>query len=388
MIPPRSATEILARLVSFDSVSSRSNLSIIRWIGDYLAELGVPAEIVAAPDGQPKANLWASIGPDRDGGIVLSGHTDVVPVEGQPWSSDPFTLRDGGDRWFGRGTSDMKGFIALCLALVPEMQKRTLKTPLHFAFSYDEEVGCLGAPSLIAEIGKRFRQPKIAIIGEPTELKLGTRHKGCYSFTTTVTGKDGHSSQPERGLNAILAAAEVATELGRIYEDMRHDGPFDKSFDPPHGTINLGRITGGTAINIIARTCSIDWDFRGVPGTDPDLVLKPLQRFVEENLLPRLKATAPEAAVETNPRVAVPPLIEETDGAAEGLLRILTGQNDSFGMSFATEAGQFQAAGLSAIVCGPGSIRQAHQPDEFILKEQLAAGEALIRRVIDWAVAN
>ena len=180
MAPPGiPATEILAKLVGFDSVSSRSNLSVIRWIGDYLAELGVPVELVAAPGGEPKANLWASIGPDRDGGIVLSGHTDVVPVEGQPWSSDPFTLTDGGDRWFGRGTSDMKGFIALCLALVPEMQRRALQTPLHFAFSYDEEVGCLGAPNLIAEIGKRFRKPRIAIIGEPTELKLGTRHKGC-----------------------------------------------------------------------------------------------------------------------------------------------------------------------------------------------------------------
>ena len=384
----RSPAEILARLVAFDSVSARSNLSIIRWIGDYLAELGVPVEIVAAPDGQPKANLWASIGPDKDGGIVLSGHTDVVPVEGQPWSSDPFTLRDGGDRFFGRGTSDMKSFIALCLSLVPEMQRHELKTPLHFAFSYDEEVGCLGAPNMIAEIGERFRTPRIALVGEPTELKLGTRHKGCYSFTTTVTGRDGHSSQPERGLNAILAAAELATELGRIYDRLRRDGPFDKSFDPPHSTINLGRISGGTATNIIARTCSIDWDFRGVPGATPDLVLGPLGRFVAESLLPRMRSTAPEAAVATEPRVAVPPLVEERDGDAENLMRALTGQNDSFGMSFATEAGQFQAAGLSAIVCGPGSIQQAHQPDEFILKSQLEAGEALLRKVIDWAEKN
>src|SRR5690349_23370536 len=284
--------EILARLVSFDSVSSRSNLAIIRWIGDYLAELGVPVEIIAAPDGQPKANLWASIGPDRDGGIVLSGHTDVVPVDGQPWSSDPFTLKDGGDRWFGRGTSDMKGFIALCLALVPEMKRRALQTPLHFAFSYDEEIGCLGAPNLIAEIGKRFKKPRIAIIGEPTELKLGTRHKGCYSFTTTVTGKDGHSSQPERGLNAILAAAEVATELGRIYDRLRLDGPFDKSFDPPHSTINLGRINGGNAFNIYCRSYSIECDFSGVPGSAPESVLIALQSLVYKDLLPRLNAVA------------------------------------------------------------------------------------------------
>jgi acetylornithine deacetylase len=203
-----------------------------------------------------------------------------------------------------------------------------------------------------------------------------------------VTGKDGHSSQPERGLNAILAAAEVATALGRIYDRLRHDGPFDKSFDPPHSTINLGRINGGTAVNIIARSCSIEWDFRGVPGAKPEIVLGALQKFVDQDLLPRLRAVAPEASVVTTDRVAVPPLVEEHDGAAETLMRLLTGQNDSFGMSFATEAGQFQSAGLSAIVCGPGSIRQAHQPDEFIMKEQLAAGEALLRRVIDWAEKN
>jgi acetylornithine deacetylase len=378
---------MLKRLVAFDTTSRNSNLELIHYLRDYLADFGVESTLVPNAEGT-KANLFASIGPDREGGVVLSGHTDVVPVEGQPWSSDPFILKDGGDRWFGRGTSDMKGFIALCLALVPEMKRRALKTPLHFAFSYDEEIGCLGAPNLIAEIGKSFRQPRIAIIGEPTELKLGTRHKGCYSFTTTITGKDGHSSQPERGLNAILAAAEVATELGRIYDHLRHDGPFDKSFDPPHSTINLGRINGGTAVNIIARSCSIEWDFRGVPGAKPEIVLDALHRFVDQDLLPRLKAVAPEATVITTDRVAVPPLVEEHDGAAETLMRLLTGQNDSFGMSFATEAGQFQSAGLSAIVCGPGSIRQAHQPDEFILKDQLAAGEALLRRVIDWAEKN
>jgi acetylornithine deacetylase len=268
------------------------------------------------------------------------------------------------------------------------MLRRELKTPLHFAFSYDEEKGCLGAPNLIAEIGSRFRKPRIAIIGEPTELRLGTRHKGCCSYTTTVTGRDGHSSQPERGLNAIAAAAEVAQELTRIYQGLKADGPFDQSFDPPHSTLNLGRIGGGTAVNIIARSCTLEWDFRAVPGATPDQVLEPLQRFIEADLLPRMRAAAPEADVVTTAGCTVPPLLEEKDGAAETLLRLLTGQNDSFGMAFATEAGQFQSAGLSAIVCGPGSIQQAHQPDEFIMKEQLAAGEALLRKVIDWAVAN
>ncbi len=380
--------DILARLIAFDSVSARSNLGVIHWIRDYLAGLGVAAVVVPAADGQPKANLWASIGPDRDGGIVLSGHSDVVPVEGQPWSSDPFTLRDGGDRYFGRGTADMKGFIALALALVPEMLRARLATPIHLAISYDEELGCLGAPTLLAGIGRQFRKPRIAIVGEPTEMRLGTRHKGCYTFETTVTGRDGHSSQPERGLNAIAAGAEVVAALMRIYGSLRSDGPFDRSFDPPHSTLNIGRIEGGTALNIIARSCTVYWDFRAIPGADPAAVLAPLERYVAGDLLPRLQAAASEARIETRPRVGVPPLVEEKDGAAEALVRLLSGQNDTFGMSFATEAGQFQQAGLSAIVCGPGSIQQAHQPDEFILKSQLAAGEAFLRRLIDWAAAN
>ncbi|MET1028152.1 MAG: M20/M25/M40 family metallo-hydrolase, partial [Dongiaceae bacterium] len=216
---------MLAKLVAFDTVSARTNLGLIHFIRDLLAEQGIEARIIAAPDGQPKANLWATIGPDKPGGIVLSGHTDVVPVEGQPWSSDPFTLRDGGDRFFGRGTCDMKGFIALCLALLPEMKAKTLTTPIHFAFSYDEEVGCLGAPHLLAEIGRQLPQPRFAIIGEPTEMRLGTRHKGCYCFTTKVTGKDGHSSKTDRGVNAIAAATEIAGALMRIAEDLRQHGP-------------------------------------------------------------------------------------------------------------------------------------------------------------------
>ncbi|MGH6890917.1 MAG: M20/M25/M40 family metallo-hydrolase, partial [Dongiaceae bacterium] len=200
----RNVIDILDRLVSFASVSARSNLEIIRWIRDYLGELGIAAEIVPAPDGQPKANLWASIGPGAPGGLVLSGHTDVVPVEDQPWTSDPFTLTQRDARLYGRGASDMKGFIALCLALVPEMLARPLKVPIHFAFSYDEELGCLGAPHLIAELGRRFPKPALAIVGEPTELKLGTRHKGCYSFETEVVGRDGHSSQTHKGANAIV----------------------------------------------------------------------------------------------------------------------------------------------------------------------------------------
>lgn len=383
------AFDILERLIAFPSVSSDSNLALIQWVRDYLGDLGVTAALVPAPDGQPKANLWATIGPDRPGGIVLSGHTDVVPVEDQPWSSDPFTLvkRDG--RFYGRGTSDMKGFIALALALVPEMLARPLKTPIHLAFSYDEELGCLGAPHLIAELGRRFHKPSLAIIGEPTSMRLGTRHKGCYSFETDVIGRDGHSSQTHKGANAISAAAEIIGELERIAADLRASGISDANFEPPYSTINIGKIHGGTAINIIARHCQVQWDFRATPGADPNvLVLPRLQRFVAESVLPRLRRVAPEAEIVTRARVRVPPLTEEKDGAAEALVKFLTGANETIGMAFATEAGQFQEAGLSAIVCGPGSIAQAHQPDEFIEISQLEAGDAFLRKLLDWAREN
>jgi acetylornithine deacetylase len=378
---------ILDRLIGFDTVSARSNLSLINWIGDYLKRHGATVEIVPAPDGQPKANLWATIGPKKDGGIVLSGHTDVVPVEGQPWTSDPFKLIETDQRFIGRGTSDMKGFIALCLALVPEMAAKPLKTPLHFAFSYDEELGCLGAPHLLKAIGANLPQPRIAIIGEPTGMKLGVRHKGVYSFETRVTGKDGHSSQPERGLNAILLAAEVMSEMGRIYRGIQENGPFDRSFDPPHCSFNIGNIEGGTAVNIIARECRFLWDFRAIPGGHPDQILLPLKGFIEKRL-GEMRRSQPTADIVITPRVSAPPLVEEHESAAEALLKHLTGANDTVSLPYATEAGQFQQAGMSAIVCGPGHIAQAHQPDEFIDKEQLAAGDAFLRRLIDWARAN
>ena len=381
----QSAIDILERLVAFASVSARSNLDLIQWIRDYLGDRGIAADLVPAPDGQPKANLWASIGPAAPGGLVLSGHTDVVPVEGQPWTSDPFTLVQRGGRLYGRGTSDMKGFIALCLALVPEMQARPLKVPIHFAFSYDEELGCLGAPHLIAELGRRFPKPALAIIGEPTELKLGTRHKGCYSFETEVTGRDGHSSQTHKGANAIVAAAEIVAELARIAEELKRSTFNDANFEPPYPTINIGRIEGGTAVNIIARHCAVHWDFRATPGADPSLVLPKLESFIADNVLPRLRSIAPEATVTTRPRAKVPPLADEPGGAAETLVKFLTGANQTVGLAFATEAGQFQEAGLSAIVCGPGSIQQAHQPDEFIERSQLEAGEEFLRKLIAWA---
>ena len=384
----RQTIDILERLISFASVSARSNLDVIQWIRDYLADHDIRSDLVPAPDGQPKANLWATIGPDAPGGLVLSGHTDVVPVEGQPWTSDPFTLAARDGKLYGRGTSDMKSFIALCLALVPEMLAKPLKVPIHFAFSYDEELGCLGAPHLIAELGRRFPKPALAIIGEPTELKLGTRHKGCYSFETEITGRDGHYSQTHKGANAIVAAAEIVAELSRIAEELKSSRFNDANFEPPYPTINVGKIEGGTAVNIIARHCAVHWDFRATPGADPNLVLPKLETFIADIVLPRLRRVAPESAIVTRPRAHVPPLADEPGGAAETLVKFLTGANQTIGLAFATEAGQFQQAGLSAIVCGPGSIQQAHQPDEFIELSQLEAGEAFLRKLIAWAQAG
>lgn len=379
--------DVFAKLIAFDTISSRSNLALINWIECYLKQHGVDVNVVPAPDGQPKANLWASIGPQRDGGIVLSGHTDVVPVAGQPWNTDPFKLVETDHHFIGRGTSDMKGFIALCLFLVPEMMTKPLKTPLHFAFSYDEEIGCLGAPHLLKAIGGNLTRPRIAIIGEPTGMKLGVRHKGISSFTTHVTGKDFHSSQPAHGLNAILLACEVINEMKRIYAEIECNGPFERSFDPPHSSFNIGTIEGGTAVNIIARECQFSWDFRSIPGGHPDQILLPLRSFIEKRLA-ELRPTQPMADIVITPRVSAPPLMEQAECAAEELLKHLTGANDTVSLPFATEAGQFQQAGMSAIVCGPGHIAQAHQPNEFIDKEQLAAGEVFLRRLIDWAREN
>jgi len=377
---------ILEKLIAFDTVSARGNLHLIEFIKDYIAGYGIAAQLVPAPDGQAKANLWATIGPSGvQGGVVLSGHTDVVPVDGQPWSSNPFRLRDAGDRYFGRGTADMKSFIALALYLIPQMLERPLQTPIHFAFSYDEEVGCLGVPHLLSKIGQQFPKPRIAIIGEPTEMRLATRHKGISTFRTIVTGQDAHSSQPQLGVNAITAGAEIVGYLAELAEALSRDGPFDRTFDPSCATVNVGNIHGGTAINIIARQCTIEWDFRPIPGMDAEHILRPLEAFTTGALLPRLQQKAKEASIETRLLTTVPPLNEEKDGAAETLVKMLSGINQTFGMAYATEAGQFQKTGISAVVCGPGSIAQAHQPDEYITKEQLLAGEAFLRRLVAWA---
>lgn len=382
-IAPR---EMLARLIAFDTTSAKSNLALIDFVRDYLSAHGIESRLVF-DDHRSKANLYASLGPGGAGGVVLSGHTDVVPVAGQPWSSDPFTLRESNGRLHGRGTCDMKGFIALALSLVPEMQGAGLKRPIHIALSYDEELGCLGAPRMIADIKANLPLPEIAIVGEPTRLKLGNRHKGCYGFDLEVTGRDGHSSATHRGLNAIAHAAQAIGFLDSLAERFRREGPFDAGFDPPYTTFNVGEISGGTAVNIIARQCKVAWEFRPIPAVDPKTVIAAVRRYLSEDLVPRMRERVPEADAAMIEACVVPPLVPRPGSPAEALARHLTGANDTIGLAFGTEAGQFQDIGIDAIVCGPGSIEQAHQPDEYIELSQFAEGEAFLRRLMAWAAA-
>jgi acetylornithine deacetylase len=379
--------DLIHRLVGFDTVSVHSNLALIHYVRDYLRDLGIDSRLTFDAEGK-KANLLAAIGPNVPGGIVLSGHTDVVPVAGQPWESDPFTVAERDGRLYGRGTADMKSFLAIALALAPEFRAAKLRVPIYLALSYDEEVGCLGVGKLLDDLAAALPRPAAAIIGEPTLMKLINRHKGFQSFTTTVTGRDGHSSGTHRGVNAIAYAAEIVAFLSQLAAEIAAKGPFDDGFDPPYTTINVGAVRGGTAINIIARQCSFDWEFRPIPGFDPEPLRRRFDAFIAESIQPRMRAVAPEAGVVTIQDSGSPPLVPEADSPAEALVRLLTGANIAGAVSFGTEASHFQESGIPAVICGPGSIEQGHQPNEFIALDQVDACIAFMRKLKDWATVR
>ncbi|AKT43132.1 acetylornithine deacetylase [Chondromyces crocatus] len=371
--------EILAHLVRFPTVSRDSNLPLLDFVEDLLRGHGISCVRVPNDDGT-KANLYATVGPAVPGGIVLSGHTDVVPVDGQPWDTDPFTLVERGGRLHGRGAVDMKAFIALALALVPEM--KALKRPVHLAFSYDEEVGCQGAPRMIREISARVPRPAAVIVGEPTGMQVATAHKGIAVYRTVVTGHEAHSSQTHRGVSAVSTAARLITWLDDRARERMASAPKDSGFEPPCTTIHVGKVHGGTAINIIARHCELWWDVRTLPGDDAAAIASALTDYAEVSLLPEMRRVAPEVAITTEALLGAPPLRDEPGSPAVALALALTGSNTTGRVPFATEAGLFQEAGIPAVVCGPGSIDQAHQPNEYITLEQLDAGEAFLRRLI------
>ena len=376
--------DLLEHLIAFDTVSSKSNLELIAFVETYLAEYGIASRRTVSPDGE-KANLFATIGPEEAGGVVLSGHTDVVPVEGQPWTSDPFALTRRDGRLYGRGTSDMKAFIAVCLALAPEAARSALRKPLHFAFSFDEEVGCTGVGHLLADVTDNLPLPGAVIIGEPSDMKLVNAHKGGYGFRTTVVGKEAHSSQLHRAGHAVYAAIDLIQFVRQIAEEKRQAAPPDSPFDPPYSTLSVGTISGGTALNIVPRECVFVWEMRPLPGDDAEEVLARFNRYAETEVLPRLRETAPEASIVTEMEAAVPPLRPEAESPAEALVRLLTGANQAHVVSYCTEGGLFQRAGMSTVICGPGSIDQAHKPDEFIEIAQIGACEQFVRRLIEWA---
>ncbi len=374
------ALALLERLVAFDTVSNRSNLPLIEFVTDYLARHGVEAKRVYNDDGT-KANLYASVGPPGAGGVILSGHTDVVPVAGQPWRSDPFVLTERQGRLYGRGTADMKGFLALALAAVPRALGR-LKRPLHLAFSYDEELGCLGAPRLIERLAAELPPVEGVIVGEPSSMRPVSAHKGILDLRTAVTGAEAHSSQTHKGVSAVMTAARLVTWLDDRAADCRRRTSA-LAFEPPYTTVHVGVIAGGIAGNIMARHCQFTWDVRAIPEDDPHALVADFTRYGEEVILPPLRRRAPQCAIDTQLLVDVPPLAEAPDNPALDLVRQLTGVNAWDQVAYAAEAGQFQRAGFAAVICGPGSIDRAHQPDEYLEVEQLRAGQAFMDRLID-----
>ncbi|MEM9667579.1 MAG: acetylornithine deacetylase [Pseudomonadota bacterium] len=374
-------TRTLSQLISFDTTSRLSNLNIIDWIETRLTPLGATCIRVPNTAGD-KANLWARIGPDAPGGLVLSGHSDVVPVDGQDWRSDPFVLTDRDGLLYGRGTCDMKGFIALCLVFAPRFAEHSLKKPIHFAFSYDEEVGCQGAPSMIDEIIKHGAKPEAVWVGEPTEWQVISGHKGIALTDVTVTGHEAHSSLPDFGLSAIGEAVDLMATLRTIARDLEENAPTDSPFSPPYPTLTIGEVSGGTASNILAGKCQFVFDLRCPPGFDVDTVLAPFHAAVDE-ANKRIRDRFPDCGVEVNRFTDVPPLNIQPDSPAENLLRAITGDNAVRAVAYATEAGQFAERGIPSVVCGPGSIEQAHKPDEFIDPAQLTKGIEIFSRLVE-----
>lgn len=363
---------ILGDLIGFPTISTDSNLDMLFYIRDYLEPLGARVDLFHDASGK-KANLFATIGPDVDGGIILSGHADVVPVADQPWTTDPFIMDDRDGKLFGRGACDMKGFIAATLAMAPYYAQLDLKRPVHFAFTHDEEVGCIGATALVPELQKRGYKPSIAIIGEPTEMRIIEGHKGCCEYTTRFSGLEGHGSSPDLGVNAAEYAVRYVSRLMELREDMKTRVPENSRFEPPWTTMNIGGIRGGVMHNVIVSKAEVDWEFRPVQQSDFHYMKDQITAYVTEELLPAMRAVHPEASIDTEILGEVDGLEPMDENAAKDLIMELTGANGADVVPFGTEAGIFQTMGLSAVVCGPGSIAQAHKADEFVAIDQLEA---------------
>ncbi|MNO80794.1 Acetylornithine deacetylase [compost metagenome] len=374
---------LLARLIGFATVSRDSNLELIGFIREYLNGLGVDCELLHNAEGS-KANLFATIGPKDVGGVVLSGHTDVVPVDGQAWTVEPFALSERDGRLYGRGTADMKGFIASVLAAVPAFLAQPLRMPVHLAFSYDEEVGCLGVRSLLAALERRPGKPRLCLIGEPTELKPVLGHKGKLAMRCQVQGAACHSAYAPSGVNAIEYAARLIGKLGEIGEQLARPEHHDERFDPPFSTVQTGVINGGRALNIVPAECAFDFEVRALPGFEAQGVADQLQRYAQAELLPRMRKVSAASDIRLEPLSAYPGLATAADSEAAQLVALLSGSSAFGTVAFGTEGGLFDQAGIPTVVCGPGSMEQGHKPDEFVSIEQLRGCDAMLMRLVDY----
>ena len=379
--------EWIERLIAFPTVSRDSNLALIGCIRDYLAGLGVDSQLIYDESGK-KANLYATIGPEGERGIMLSGHTDVVPIDGQEWASDPFKATERDGKLYGRGVADMKSFIAVVLASLPAFIKRKLTTPIHLAFSHDEEVGCLGVRSLIAQFDEMPVRPAMCIVGEPTSMQVARGHKGKLSYRCHVRGLESHSALTHRGVNAIENAAEIIGFLRRLGRRIRDDGPFDDGFEPPYTTVHTGVIHGGTQLNIVPRDCRFDFEFRPLPSQDPVPLFESVRAFAETDLLPHMKAVSAHAGIEWQKLSEFAGLDTDEEAEVTRLVKQLTGSNTTGMVAFGTEGGLFSKAGIPTVICGPGSIEQAHKPDEWITLDQIARCETFMERLAERVAAG
>ena len=377
--------DILDRLVAFPSVAGKPNGDIAGWIKTHLAEHGTRVTVLPGPEGD-RSNLFATIGPADVPGYILSGHMDVVPAGEPQWSSAPFSLRREGECLYGRGTTDMKGFLAAALAAVPMLAGLRLARPIHLAFSYDEEVGCTGVRPMIAELGKRLPLPRLVFVGEPTEMGVVDAHKGPVRWRVELTGRAAHSSMPHYGVNAIAYAGRLLGELLRIEEELKV-GAQDPRFDPPFTTLQITQIEGGTASNVVPVPCWFGWEIRGLPGFDPMLLDRRLKAFAAEQCLPEMRRLAPEAQITIRATNQVAAYAADTQSGIVPLALKLAGKNKTYAVSYCTEAGLFQVGGAPAIVCGPGNIAQAHTANEFLSLAELEKCLVFLDRLADWAEA-
>jgi acetylornithine deacetylase len=382
-IAPRLNTaELLARLVSYDTTSRNSNLELIGFIRDYLDAHGIPYRVSTDATGE-KANIHAIIGPQEAGGVALSGHVDTVPVDGQAWSADPFTLRRTDGRLYARGSADMKGFVSACLAAVPDFKAKPLARPLHLFISYDEEVGCQGAQRLIEDLDASGLKPSLCVVGEPSGMQPILAHKGKLNLRVRVRGLPGHSSEPGKGVNAVQAAGEAIAYIAAEARRLAQEGPFQDGFDPPHTTIHVGTIQGGTILNIIPERCEFIMEWRNIPGDDATRHVQRLRDFVARSIEPAMHAVNRGTGFDFEVLTTMPGLSLDADHQLTAIVKQLTGSNSTGKVSYGTEGGYYQNSGIPTIICGPGHIAQAHQPDEWIAQDQLDACDVFIRRLAD-----